>query len=230
MTPRPTISRSARRRGFTMIEIALSLAIIGFALVAIVGVLPQGLNVQKSNREDTLINQDGPFLLEALRSGSKGVDSLSNVVDRVWVVTVNSLGTQLTNEIFFDGTFQATASNIVGLLSAPKGVTIARAHRNQRVERVEVEMRSLTGGAVDQSPAGRDLAFRYRVLCEVQEVFATTNLALSPNLYEIRLHYRWPVLGAGASLGPGRQTFRTQFSGTMTNLNPNGYFAMPLAY
>ena len=36
---------------FTMVEIALALAIIGFALVAIIGVLPFGLNVQRQNRE-----------------------------------------------------------------------------------------------------------------------------------------------------------------------------------
>jgi len=34
-------------RAFTMIEIALCLAIIGFALVAIIGVLPTGMGVQK---------------------------------------------------------------------------------------------------------------------------------------------------------------------------------------
>ncbi len=36
---------SRRAAGFTMIEIAMSLAIIGFALVAIIGILPMGLSV-----------------------------------------------------------------------------------------------------------------------------------------------------------------------------------------
>jgi hypothetical protein len=43
---------------FTMVEIAISLAVIGFALVAIIGVLPRGLRVQRENREETIINQD----------------------------------------------------------------------------------------------------------------------------------------------------------------------------
>ena len=47
-----------------MIEIALSLAIIGFALVAIIGVLPIGMNVQKDNREATIVNQDATVLHE----------------------------------------------------------------------------------------------------------------------------------------------------------------------
>src|SRR5213078_3899054 len=63
-------SWNARRAdaGFTMVEIALCLAIIAFALVAIIGVLPTGMRVQKENREDTIINQDGMFLVEAIRS------------------------------------------------------------------------------------------------------------------------------------------------------------------
>ena len=44
--------------GFTMIEVALSLAIVAFALVAIMGVMPAGLNVQRENREETIISQD----------------------------------------------------------------------------------------------------------------------------------------------------------------------------
>ena len=51
-------SQMASRRAFTMIEIAISLAIIGFALVAILGVLPIGMSVQRENREETIINQD----------------------------------------------------------------------------------------------------------------------------------------------------------------------------
>src|SRR5688572_11872570 len=38
---------------FTMVEIAICIAVIGFALVAIVGVLPIGMQVQKDNREET---------------------------------------------------------------------------------------------------------------------------------------------------------------------------------
>ncbi len=61
-----------RTAAFTMVEIAISLAIIGIALVAIIGVLPLGMNVQKDNREETIINQDATVLLEAIRSGARG--------------------------------------------------------------------------------------------------------------------------------------------------------------
>ena len=45
-----------------MIEIALCLAIIGFALVAIIAVLPRGLSVQQENREETIIGKDAADL------------------------------------------------------------------------------------------------------------------------------------------------------------------------
>ena len=62
----------ARRAGFTMIEIAICLAVIGIALVAIVGVLPIGLNAQRESREATVVGQDATVLLEAIRSGARG--------------------------------------------------------------------------------------------------------------------------------------------------------------
>ncbi|HZL41923.1 MAG TPA: type II secretion system protein, partial [Verrucomicrobiae bacterium] len=66
--------------GFTMVEIALCLAIIGFALVSILGVLPIGLNVQRRNREETIINQDAAVWLEAMRNGMQGDNELTNYV------------------------------------------------------------------------------------------------------------------------------------------------------
>ena len=63
-----------------MVEIAICLAIIGIALVAIIGVLPLGLNVQKDNREETIINQDATVFIEAIRNGARGADDLTNYV------------------------------------------------------------------------------------------------------------------------------------------------------
>jgi len=55
-----------------MVEIAIALGVVAFALVAIIGVLPTGLTVQKQNREETIINQDGTLWLEAIRGGAIG--------------------------------------------------------------------------------------------------------------------------------------------------------------
>src|SRR5687767_9923909 len=70
-------------RAFTMVEIALSLAVVAFALVAIIGVLPLGMTVQKDNREDTLIAQEGRYWLEAIKSGARGLTDLTNYVEQV---------------------------------------------------------------------------------------------------------------------------------------------------
>ena len=66
--------------GFTMMEIAISLAIIGIALVAIIGVLPIGMNVQQDVRQQTIIGQDANVFMEAIRNGSLGLDDLTNYV------------------------------------------------------------------------------------------------------------------------------------------------------
>jgi prepilin-type N-terminal cleavage/methylation domain-containing protein len=65
---------------FTMVEIAISLAVIGIALVAIIGVLPLGMNVQRDNREATVIDQDATVFIEAIRNGARGMDDLTNYV------------------------------------------------------------------------------------------------------------------------------------------------------
>jgi prepilin-type N-terminal cleavage/methylation domain-containing protein len=79
MNLRPQPFRT-RRSGFTMVEIAISLAIIGIALIAIVGVLPLGMNVQKENREGTVVNQDATVFIEAIRNGMHRLDDLTNYV------------------------------------------------------------------------------------------------------------------------------------------------------
>src|SRR3954465_4690995 len=82
----PTQSRCSRANsGFTMIEIAIAVAVIAFALVAIIGVLPAGLQVQKENRGDTIINREGAYWMEAIRGGARGIDEVTNVVDMIVV-------------------------------------------------------------------------------------------------------------------------------------------------
>src|SRR5258706_15328665 len=73
--------QNRRARAFTMVEIAIAVAVIAFALVAIIGVLPAGLQVQKENREDTIIAQEGVYWMEAIRSGAQGLDELVSYVE-----------------------------------------------------------------------------------------------------------------------------------------------------
>jgi type II secretory pathway pseudopilin PulG len=75
-----SLTVAAQLSGFTMMEIAISLAVIGIALVAIIGVLPIGMNVQQSNRQETIIGQDASVFMDAVRNGRLGYDDLTNYV------------------------------------------------------------------------------------------------------------------------------------------------------
>jgi type II secretory pathway pseudopilin PulG len=123
--------------GFTMIEIALCLAIIGFALISILLVLPSGMNTQRDTREETIIGQDASMLMETIKSGSRGDDDLTNYV---YAITnyygFYNLQGQYQGPIHVDGYTYSQASinggpdvpsmhltnglRIIGLLSTPE--------------------------------------------------------------------------------------------------------------
>ena len=126
---------------FTMIEIAICLAVIGFALAAIIGILPLGLSVQRENREETVINQDGNVFVNAFRNGELGLDDLTNYVTAItntWALYrdqnppvriggVHVNGYTYTNSTsggsLLSGYFPLTNGfGIVGLLSTPRYV------------------------------------------------------------------------------------------------------------
>ena len=126
-----------QQSAFTMVEIAISLAIIGIALVAIIGVLPLGMNVQRDNREATVINQDASVFIEAIRNGSLGLNDLTNYVFDItnsWTLyktdgTVQGTGvygyTYNTVSISspvppYSSAAITNGANIVGLLSTPE--------------------------------------------------------------------------------------------------------------
>ena len=231
-------------RAFTMIEIAIALAVIGFALVAIIGSLPIGMNVQKDNREDTIINQDGPYWLEAVRNGAQGLDHLTNFVQRIGVVTIDfttNASTVKTNYDFYDDSFNRKGSNIVGLLSIPKWSLYSyNSSATQLVVRVEAQVRALTGSAVEQGLVNTNFAFSYLLSSEMVPFshfqMDSTNFAayttntfdwitrsnrwvearqLPQNNFDARLTFRWPLLPSGTT-GPNRQQFRTLIAGELT--------------
>lgn len=120
------------RAGFTMVELALCIAIVAFSMVAILGVLPLGLNVQKQNKEETIIEQEGPVWIEMIRRGGIGWDDVTNYVDLVVVEKTPLEAASKTDQYGFRGPFYSmdnpvpnpgillrSTSEVMSLLSIP---------------------------------------------------------------------------------------------------------------
>ena len=218
---RSATSSTTRQRGFTMIEIAIALAVIAFALVAIIGVLPIGLNVQRDNRAETIINQDATYWLEAIRGGSHGLDDLTNYMERITIIWANpsSSGSNVFWNAYLPGgmtpTF-ASGEEIIGLLSTP-------ALNGTNVEAI---VRTLSGPATEKftkaDASGAELAFRYRLTSAVAVVDPTVvqdfNSAVAggafepmTTLFDIQLRFNWPVFGNNTQ-GTRQKIYRSMAS------------------
>ncbi len=208
--------------GFTMIELVICLGIISFALIAIIGVLPVGINVQKDNREETIIVQDGMYWMEAIRSGATGLDNLTNHVEYIRIdETSNRAGYRWEpvsvspgdNHLFLPG-----GAAIIGLLSMPVQADLVGPTQVKNWPQIDTgsgeynyiraKVRAITGSAVDQADFARDLAFSYRMTSEVRPVrtvedwsgygerrpvVGDINKFRKLNFYEIKLTFEWPI-------------------------------------
>ena len=233
---------------FTMIEIAISLAIIGIALVGIIGVLPLGLNAQRDNRESTVINQDATVFMEAIRNGARGDDDLTNYVYAIVNTGSNSVGylnPLLAGEMNFSETAfpsvsawnqnLTTGANIVGLLSTPE-------FANGTSNHIIACIRSINGPAVEKPPQDNQIlqqdSFSYRIFCVNAPVAsASPNSAygkqLGGNLHELRLTFLWPVLPNGKlPPQPIHATYRSLIAGQVAQdaVNTNLYFYQPQSF
>jgi len=204
-------------RGFTMVEIALSIAVVAFALVAILGVLPSGMTVQKDNRDDNVINQEGRYWVEAIRTGAIGLEDITNYVESVTVTNI----TLPKKTVVFDNTASTPlrSVDIIALLSTPKYVNAGK-----ETNRVSARVKALTGPAAEKGPLTNEFSFRYEMQVELTPIypaiFSTNELAeaaaLTRNLHELRLIMRWPVVqrGNGWFVGNNRKTFRARVAGS----------------
>ena len=244
---------------FTMIEIAICLAIIGFALVAIIGVLPYGMNTQRDNREETVINQDATVLLEAIRSGTHGADDLTNYVYAVVNTGAPQVGyfnPTLAGQMNFTPAVAypslnwkstlTSGTNIVGLMSTPEYVNGFSNH-------IIAYVRSISGLAAEKPPQDNNImvgdTFSYRVYCVNAAVaYDTNSLPLAGfnrqlsgvvgnvnklgNMHELRMTFLWPQLPNG-NVGNGHQTFRVSVAGQLSYQPTNNmdlYFYQPQSF
>jgi len=182
-----------RQSAFTMVEIAICLAIIGFALVAIIGVLPMGMNTQRDNREETIINQDATVFIEAIRNGAHGLDDLTNYVYAItnyWTrfyanssASVSGMNGYTYSNYSVHPAYNPTigspinnGTNIIGLLSTPEYTDYSSSNPTNNLSlggysnHIVAYVRSLSGPAVEKPPQPNDGTIRgdsfgYRILC-----------------------------------------------------------------
>jgi prepilin-type N-terminal cleavage/methylation domain-containing protein len=189
--------------GFTMVEIAICLAIIGIALVAIIGVLPIGINVQRDNREETLIDQDATVFIENIRNGARGLDDLTNYVYAItnyWTLYPPNGGAgapgingytytsfSVTSPYPSSGAPLTNGANIIGLLSTPEytgsslnGAPLTSLVSGGYSNYVVAYVHSLSGPAVEKPPQNNAIlvgdSFGYKMICENVPVAVDTNL------------------------------------------------------
>ena len=187
------VKNSRALTAFTMIEVAICLAIIGVALVGIIGVLPRGMNTQRDNLQETIVSQDANVLMELIRNGSHGPDDLTNYVYAItnsWTSFNASGGTNQGGIIGYSFASVSGAtplsspgaillpinsgSNIVSVLSTPEytdfeGAPIPTLIAGGISNHVVAYVRAMSGLAAEKAPQNnptmQEDAFAYRVLC-----------------------------------------------------------------
>lgn len=209
------LSGGQARRGsaFTLIEIALSIAIVAFALVAIIGILPTGLEVQRENREDTLINSDGPLLIEAIRLANTNLALLTNNLE--WI--------ELTaNGAFIRRVYATnlTSKEILGTICTPKYLNLGG---TEFTNRTRILFRAASGPLAMEAANAQEFAFTYLLSVEVIPQSGIVNSYVAPgdpsliaasatNLWDLRLTFEWPILRDATNntrVGSGRRVFRS---------------------
>jgi len=155
--------------------------------VAIIGILPFAMDVQRENREETIINQETGILLNAICNGDQGLDDLTN-----YVVAITNIQTWWANGVnpshptVYGYTYSGSTTpspfpinngfRIVGLLSTPKYYPVYANKQPPEFEGfysnyVVATVRAMSGSASDKAPQNnpsvQEMAFTYRMTSEV---------------------------------------------------------------
>lgn len=176
--------------GFTMIEIAISLAIVAVAMIAILGILPTGLTVQRENREDTIIDQEAEYYMTIIRNSGMqtGPIDIGSHVHQVFVTRTNHVtgasNTQTYSERSTTGLgFRWDSRQVVRkLLTTPSWdlgtlplIPDAEFSPNggmfiEEENIVKAVVRAVTGSAANNAPANDEGAFHYEMAVSLHPV------------------------------------------------------------
>ena len=172
-----------------MIEIAISLAVIGIALVAIIGVLPIGMNVQKDTREETVIDQDATVFIEAIRNNSAGSTNETDLTNYVYAITnfqtAYPSGKAVVPTPGWGSSYLTNNARIIGLLSTPEytdndgnPIPYLSSANSSYSNHVVAYVRSISGAAVEKPPQDNPIlqqdSFSYKIICDNVPVAVNT--------------------------------------------------------
>ena len=210
--------------GFSIAEVMLAIGVVAFGLVAVLGVLPAGLTVQKDNREETIIRYDAQYWMTALRAGMQPTDALHQVEwvelqvdDGAGPVVYRAHRPRLGGDgagpewrdlpSLFRGHLKQASwpTDVIGWMSIPDGGTeLGSVKKTARV-------RAMNGQLFDRIYGRKVLvATRQEFVSEGDTAFhplpggefafsylLETHIAPDPaivNLWRITLTFKWPVL------------------------------------
>ncbi|HYE30454.1 MAG TPA: hypothetical protein VEH27_03425 [Methylomirabilota bacterium] len=245
--------------GFTMVEVALAMGVVVIAMVAILGILPAGMETQKENRDTSLVGDDAAIFMNAIRTGARGMDYLTNHVEEVFLVQkqvdrTGRLVSQLKKVSI--GTRFRSGEEVVGSLMAPairRPILPYSQPSPYFRTNVQAIVRSINRSTVDRRDANDPNIFRYRLTTELNPAqplpnpydskASDTNIAnlhtnemlfaanSVANLHELRLTIEWPVYQVNNEwrVGRNRKTYRTLLNGNVTNI-AGYYFFEPNSY
>ena len=168
MIRREQVPFFSRRRAFTLVEIALSLGIAGFALVAILGVIPVAIETAKEARHETRATFIAQTIMETLRSGIEGNGTLQIDSNREVPVAFESIPLppaieSVTHDLAYDigGTFLGQIKEYdyaMGQETLPGTVFIARLILRRNGELVKTEV-SVETPAIAAEPNRRKYSY-----------------------------------------------------------------------
>ena len=228
-----TLNATQTQAGFTMVEIALCLGIIAFALVAILGIMPTGARVQRDNREESIIEQDARYIMEAIRGGSEFLPTSDRRSGMPYLLERTNNPANI-NDMWTANIppNPVTASEFITFLTNPNATPA-----NPGFKRAHI--RSLSGSMATKSSNtnAHDLAFSYQLDANVVPFWQTgwrnvdtTNGFFCSNLYLVRLEFRWPLRPDGTvAAQPGNaspKTYNLLVSGHVLPIN-NGLYLRP---
>jgi hypothetical protein len=232
---------------------------IGFALVAIIGILPTGMNFQKENRQETIIAQDATVFMNAFRNGERGLDDLTNYVTGITnyrsTLRPNGsvAGTAQIGYNYFTSTINGSPEpnpfrltngfRIIGLLATPKIVINSQGIFSNHVVAF---VRSLSGPASEKFPqtnsSVEDLALSYRMIADVTPYgtnffdplwtnYSAQAVGSDTNLAFLRSNYMHQVWQFQTNLHDIRLIFRWPMlpNGNVSDISPRQVFRTTVA-